>query len=372
MPANSEELIVDAFGGAVKGDDYAYLMTEFGIERIQELLPQIKDPHFYMTREVMFGHTDLGRVLDAIRKNQPFAVMTGIKPSSYYHLGNFITASEVVYFQQQGAHVSFCIADIESYADGRQTPQETTEYAIDNITDVLALGLNPKKAYIYRQSEELDVLRLGSIFASHVTYNMMKGLYGERPFGHYQAALIQAGDILLPQLERFGGPKPTVTPVGADQAPHARLTRDLGKKDEFKKRYGFIPSSFTFHILLKGLDGSDKMSKRTPMSFFNFQEEDSLIKKKMMNAFTGGRDTVEEQRRLGGRPDICRNYDLGKFFFIPNEKALQNLREECMSGRILCGECKLQMHERVIEFKNKHNSKKEKMFDLARSIVIQE
>ena len=92
----------------------------------------------------------------------------------------------------------------------------------------------------------------------------------------------------------------------------------------------------------------------------------------MMNAFTGGRDTVEEQRRLGGRPDICRNYDLGKFFFITNEKDLQNLREECMSGQILCGECKLQMYERVIEFKNEHNSKKEKMFDLARSIVKQE
>ena len=373
MPrVNSEELVVDAFGGGVKEDDYAYLMTEFGIEPIQDLLPEIPDPHIYMTRGVMFGHTDLGRVIEAIRKKRPFAVMTGIKPSSYYHLGSFITASEVIYFQEQGAHVSFCIADIESYADGRQTPQETTKYAIDNIADALALGLDPKKGYIYRQSEELDVVRLGSIFSAHVTYNMMKGLYGERSFGHYQSALIQAGDILLPQLERFGGPKPTVTPVGADQAPHSRLTRDLAKKEVFQKLYGFFPSSFTFHYLLKGLDGSDKMSKRTPMSFFNFQEEDALIKKKVMNALTGGRDTVEEHRRLGGRPDICRNFDLGKYFFIQSDKELADLREECTSGRILCGECKMRMLDRILEFKHKHNAKKEKMQDLARAIVLKE
>jgi len=369
---NSDDLVVDAFGGAVREDDYAYLMTEFGMEKIQDILPQIPDPHFYMTRGVMFGHTDLGRVVEAIRKKQPFAVMTGIKPSSYYHLGSFITATEVIYFQQQGAHVSFCIADIESYADGRQTPQQTTKYAIDNIADVLALGLDPKQAYIYRQSEEIDVLRLGSIFSAHVTYNMMRGLYGDRTFGHYQSALIQAGDILLPQLERFGGPKPTVTPVGADQAPHGRLTRDLAKKEEFQKLFGFFPSSFTFHLLLKGLDGSDKMSKRTPMSFFNFQEDDTLIKKKIMNAFTGGRDTVEEQRRLGGRPDICRNFDLGKFFFIPDDKDLDDLRDECMSGRLLCGECKQRMLERILRFKHQHNAKKEKMQDLARSIVLRE
>lgn len=369
---NSEELVVDAFGGGVKEDDYTYLMTEFGIERIQNLLPEIHEPHYYMTRGVMFGHTDLGRILEAIQKKRPFAVMTGIKPSSYYHLGSFITATEVIYFQSLGAHVSFCIADLESYADGRQTPQETTKYAIDNIADVLALGLDPKRAYIYRQSEDMDVLRLGSLFAAHVTYNMMKGLYGERSFGHYHSALIQAGDILLPQLERFGGPKPTVTPVGADQAPHARLTRDLAKKEVFQNHYRFVPSGFTFHLLLKGLDGSDKMSKRTPMSFFNFQEEDTLIKQKMMNAFTGGRDTVEEQRQLGGRPDICRNFDLGKFFFIPSDKELTDLREECMSGRLLCGECKLRMLERVLEFKHRHNAKKEKLQDLARVIVLGE
>ena len=107
------------------------------------------------------------------------------------------------------------------------------------------------------------------------------------------------------------------------------------------------------------------------MSFFNFQEDDKLIKKKLMNAFTGGRDTVEEQRKLGGRPDICRNFDLGKYFFITNDKDLADLREECESGSLLCGECKLRMLDRILTFKHTHNAKKEKMQDLAQTIVLQ-
>ena len=50
---------------------------------------------------------------------------------------------------------------------------------------------------------------------------------------HVQAPLVQAGDILHPQLDEFGGIRPIVVPVGVDQDPHLRLTRGLASKSNW-------------------------------------------------------------------------------------------------------------------------------------------
>ena len=115
--------------------------------------------------------------------------------------------------------------------------------------------------------------------------------------GLYLSALIQAGDILLPQIKEFGGPKPTIVPVGIDQDPHLRLTRDLVPK--FGEQCGFIAPSSTYHKIIKALDGSPKMSKRNPMSYFTLVENPEVIAQKIADAFTGGRPTAVEQRKLG-------------------------------------------------------------------------
>ena len=303
---------VDAFGGSVT--NYNRLMTEFGIKPIEEIihtLPKDKQ-HYYMNRDILFGHSALEPVIEAMNKNKPFAIMTGIKPSSpEYHIGNLVTCNEVIYFQQQGGKVYFCIADIESYADGRLPLEEAEKNAIENVADLIALGLDLDNAYVYRQSQQKDVMQLGYLLSSHATYNMMKAIYGEHRIGVYNAAFVQVADILLPQV--LSGPIPTVTPIGADQAPHARLSHDLARKKFFQDTYKFFLPGFTFHKLIQGLDGSDKMAKRNPMSVLTLYETPKSLKKKIMNAFTGGRTTVEEQRKLGGQPEICRVFDMYRY-----------------------------------------------------------
>ncbi|MHA1331524.1 MAG: tryptophan--tRNA ligase, partial [Candidatus Hodarchaeales archaeon] len=253
--------IVNAFGGGVS--DYDRLISEFGITPIEDILPSLPKQyiHYYMTRGIMFGHTDLERILEAIEKKEEFAIMTGIKPSSNeYHIGNLVTCREVLHFQKMGGKLFFCIADIESYLDGKTSLEEAEQNAIENIADLIALGLNLDQAYVYRQSQQQDVLKLGCLLSAHVTYNTMKSIYGQNKLGVYNAALIQVADILLPQLVL--GPIPTVIPIGADQAPHARLARDLSRKKPLQDKYNFVLPSFTYHKLIKGLDNSCKMSKR--------------------------------------------------------------------------------------------------------------
>ena len=111
------------------------------------------------------------------------------------------------------------------------------------------------------------------------------------------------------------------------------------------------------------------MGKRNPMSYFTFNEPMKKIKKKVMNAFTGGRTTAEEQRRLGGRPDICPIYEMCKFHLMKTDRDIINLYHECSKGIILCGECKSKRFELLSDVIIKHNKKKAKFLGLAREIL---
>jgi len=357
---------LDPFGTTLV-KDYERLYAEFGIRPFKPLLPQIPNPSAAMRRGVIFGHRDFERILEAIRKNEEFAVMSGIKPTGEFHLGTLMTAREIIYFQQQGAMAFYCIADVEAYEDNGIPFEESEKIAVNNVADILALGFDPKRGYIYRQSKENRVKDLAIMFGRGVTLATMKAIYGERHMGLYLSALIQAGDILMPQLEDFGGPKPTVVPVGVDQDPHIRFTRDLAAK--FHSKYGFIPPSSTYHKLIKALDGGYKMSKRNPMSYFTLDEEPDVIAKKISYAFTGGQPTAEEQRKFGGNPDVCPIFDLYLFHFFEDDRDVIELYNDCKCGNILCGEDKARLVKIVTEFIKEHQRKKRRCIDKAREIL---
>jgi len=364
--SSAGKTILDPFGMTVV-EDYERLYEEFGIQPFKPLLAQIPEPYMPMRRGVIFGHRDFERVLNSMKNHEKFAVMSGIKPTGEFHLGTLTTAREIIYFQKQGATAFYCIADVEAYEDNRIPFERSEKYAVGNVADLLALGFDPKRGYVYRQSKDNRVKDLAIIFGRNVTLATMKAIYGERHMGLYLSALIQAGDILLPQLGDFGGPKPTVVPVGVDQDPHLRLTRDLASK--FHRKYGFVLPSSTYHKLMKGLDGSPKMSKRDPMSYFTFQDSLETIERKISNAFTGGRPTAEEQRKLGGTPEICPIYEMYMYHFFKEDKDVVQLYHDCKNGKILCGEDKERLIKIVLNFVKEHKRKRRQKIDKAREIL---
>jgi len=358
--------IIDPFGTTII-KDYNHLYEEFGIRPFRPLLTRVPNPSMYMRRNVVFGHRDFQHILEAMNTHKDFAVMSGIKPTGEFHLGTLMTAREVIYFQSQGATAFYCIADAEAYLDNNISFERSQKFAVGNVADLLALGFNPKRGCIYQQLKERRVRDLAIIFARGPTLATMKAIYGERHVGLYYSALIQAGDILMPQLKDFGGPKPTVVPVGVDQDPHLRLTRDLAAK--FRRKYNFILPSSTVHKIMKGLDGSPKMSKRNPTSYFTLHEKPEVIAKKISNAFTGGRDTVEEQRRLGGTPENCPVYELDMYQFVEDDDKVVQTYHDCKSGKLLCGEHKNQTTETVLNFVKNHRRERQKFLDKAREIL---
>jgi tryptophanyl-tRNA synthetase len=365
QPDPDKKTVLDPFGTSVIAD-YERLYKEFGIEPFDPILSKVPNPSVYMRRGIVFGHRDFDRILNAMQKHEEFAVLSGIKPTGEFHLGTLMTAKEIIYFQQHGAQTFYCIADIEAYEDNKIPFEKSEKIAVDNVADLLALGFDPKRAYVYRQSKESNVKDLAIIFGRAVTLATMKAIYGERNIGLYLAALIQAGDILLPQLEEFGKPKPTVIPVGVDQDPHIRFTRDLAQI--FYKKYGFVLPSSTYHKLMKGLDGSPKMSKRL-MNYFTLHDKPETIAKRISNAFTGGRATIKEQRELGGVPEICPVYEICMFHFVEDDTGIIKVYNDCKAGKLMCGEHKKQAIDIVSKFVREHQRKKKKFLDKAREIL---
>ena len=231
-----------------------------------------------------------------------------------------------------------------------------------------------EKSYIWRQSKEPIVKDVCFKVGRLVTQNMVNAIYGEKPFGLYLAALIQVGDIVLPQV--LDGVQPTVVPVGIDQDPHIRLTRDLTSRYYKEEKEGekiikpeFFKPGATYHKLLAGLDGTEKMSKRNPNSYFTFNEPLESIEKKVKSAFTGGRKNRKEQEELGGEPQKCMIYKILMYHFEPDDDILAENFEKCITGKLLCGTCKKNALEKVMTFIKEHREKKEKLIDKAREIL---
>lgn len=431
---------------STQSTDYQRLRDEFGIQAFDpDVLPH---PSPLMERGVIFGHRGFDLVARAIKMGDPWGTLTGLMPSGPMHLGHKLVMDQVVYYQKLGADVTITVADIEAWATRNMSLEKAREIAeVNYISNYLALGLDVKNAQIYYQSNRTAVKDLAWKLGRKVNWSTMESIYGfngTTNMAHTMAPLVQVGDILAPQLPEYGGPRPIVVPVGVDQDPHIRLTRDLAaanrtfnvqmhkddklgevlgvfvKTDEKvegwlnaakaalekigvadiklnvpykalyvggggpgdipavdaalaalemkKGAFGFVAPASTYHRFMGGLQGG-KMSSSKPESHISLIDTPEGAEKKMASALTGGRETAEEQRRLGGRAEECMVYESYVYHLIPDQKELAKLYEDCKSGRMLCGECKGIAKAKVHAFMKDLKEKRDEKAHLVKEIV---
>ena len=338
--------IIDPYGSELV-EDYEKIIKDFGLEQFNvNLFPE---SNRIMRRGVVFSGRDLKIISKCIKEKKPFYVLSGIMPTNdRIHFGNKMVVENIAYFQKHGAKAYILVADLESAAARGVSLEEAKKRALDfHIPAYIALGLDPKKTIFYFQSENKDVIHLAYEFSKKITLNEFKAIYGSADPGRIFSAVTQVGDILYPQLkERMPG----IIPVGVDQDPHIRLTRDIVNRTKEKKF--FLPSSI-YHKYTPSLDGNLKMSKSKPESCIELPEDPKKVCKKLMRAKTGGRDTVEEQRKKGGEPEKCMIFELYKQHLIEDDKELQKIYDDCKSGKLICGEDKQNACKKMTEFMNK-------------------
>lgn len=358
--------------GHIEIKDYDRLYKVFGIRPFSEVLPLLKragmEPSHLIARGIIFGHRDFDKVLEAKIRGEPVAVLTGFMPSGKFHFGHKMVVDQLVYLQRHGFKVHVVIADAEAYIVRRIPREEAVRIAVEEyIANMIALGLDPKDTVFYFQTNRgTAYYRLIQLFAGKVTAAEMEAIYGDVSPAKMMAALTQAADILHVQLDEYGGYRWVVVPVGADQDPHLRLTRDIA--DRMKGVVELERPASTYHKLQPGLDGK-KMSSSRPDSTIFLTDSPGEARRKLFKALTGGRATAEEQRKLGGVPEVCTVYHMDLYHLMPSEEEVGRVYRDCKSGRLLCGECKLLAWSKLERFLEDHRRKLEKAKDIAWKVV---
>jgi tryptophanyl-tRNA synthetase len=123
--------------------------------------------------------------------------------------------------------------------------------------------------------------------------------------------------------------------------------------------YGFFLPAATYHRFMQGLTGG-KMSSSVPESYIALTEPAEEAARKVKQAKTGGRATIEEQKRLGGIPEECMVYELLMFHLVEEDAQMKEIFEECKAGKRTCKACKLEAAELMHSFIKRHQEERER------------
>jgi len=356
------KITIDPWGSFLV-KDYEKLIGQYGLEPFSDaLLAKIPKPNKSMRRKVVFAHTDFGRVVDAINRKKKFYALTGIMPTlEKIHLGTKLVIENMRYFQEHGGKTFVLVADLEAAATRGTSLEEGRKRALNfHIPAYIALGLNPKKTMFYFQSTNEKVKNLGYIFSKKITLNEFRAIYGSTEPSRIMSSLLQAGDILFPQLEKR---MPGVIPVGPDQSPHVLLSRDITNRT--KSTFNFVPPSGLYHKFTPSLDGDLKMSKSKPGSCITIPDDIDEACKKIKRALSGARKTLADHRKYGAIPEKDMSFQLLTQHFIEDDKKLKKIYEEYKTGRMTTGEIKDITCEELTKFMKDF----EKNFKKAKKII---
>jgi len=344
-------------------EDNEKLVKEFGASRISSLKEM---PDFYTFKKgLIYSHRDFDKFFKALKKGEKCAIVSGLNASGTLHIGHKVVFDTNLYFQKEfGIPVFIPISDDESYVAGKVKDQkEALTHSLELAKELLAYGFDPHKTYFIIDQIYTNIYNLAIKLSAKINISEVKATYGyknEENIGLHFYPAVQSAHILFPQ-EKFGI-KNVLVPIGPDEDAHIRICRDVAPL------FGYEKPAILHSTFLPGTDG-EKMSK-SKNNAISLKDDSKTIAKKVGNAFSGGRDTLEEHRKLGGNPDIdiaCQY--LSKFFL--NEKESKKLFEDYKKGKLLSGEVKKQLTDEIIKMINKfqNNIKKVKKEDLTKSIL---
>ncbi len=271
-------------------------------------------------------------------------LFTGIQPSGASHLGNYLGAQANYVALQDRYESIYGIVDLHAMTtvhDGAEMRSLTHNM----VLDMLAVGLDPERSAIIRQSDFPEHAELAWIFNTVTpvswaertpTYKEKRQQGVENSLGLLDYPVLQAADIVIY--------KASVVPVGKDQDAHLELSREIVRA--YNRRYGDTfpepQAVYTEAPVVMGIDGATKMSKSAGNTIPIFAEPDE-IRRLVMSMVT---DPLRIKRTDPGRPEVCNVCQLHRFF---GGDYLQ-IQDGERTARTGCVDTKQLLAERVIEF----------------------
>lgn len=267
-------------------------------------------------------------------------ILSGIQPTGRFHWGNYFGAIQQYIALQDNEQAFYFIADLHALTtvrDARQLAQNTTDAALD----LLALGLDPAKATLFRQSDVPEVSELMWLLMTVTQHSLLekchaykdklaKGIAADA--GLFTYPVLMAADIVLYDSD--------VVPVGVDQVQHVEVTRDIAQR--INSLYGegtlHLPNARVMEATAKvpGLDG-EKMSKSYGNTIELFETAKSL-RKKIMSIKTDS--TPMEAPK---NPETCPVFTLYKLFATADQQ--DALAAKYRAGGMGYGEAKQTLYD---------------------------
>ena len=271
-------------------------------------------------------------------------VLSGIQPSGSLHMGNYFGAiATFVQLQKQGKEVFIFIADLHALTSWKSA--EKLKRSIWHVAaGLVALGLDPKKIVLYRQSDVPAIPTLSWQLSCVTPHGLLarghafkdktkKGIAAS--LGLFSYPVLQAADILIV--------RPGCVPVGADQKQHIEMTRDIAA--QFNSTFGkvFPLPNAEIHSAVSKVPGTDgeKMSKSYGNTIDIFAPE-SEIKKQIMGIRTGS-------YALGAKLPAKGCTILALMSLVHNERAVE-LKKKYRTGSIGYGEAKKMLLEETLAY----------------------
>lgn len=283
-------------------------------------------------------------------------VLSGIQPTGRFHWGNYFGAIRQYIDLQDNEQAFYFIADYHALTTVRE-PEVLRGFVMDAALDLLALGLKPEQAALFRQSDVPEVTELTWLLMTITQMHLLekchaykdkkaKGIAADA--GLFTYPVLMAADILLYDSD--------VVPVGLDQVQHIEVTRDIASR--FNNLYGEealkLPNAKVVESAAKvpGTDG-EKMSK----SYNNTIElfETPKRTKKKINSVKTDSSGVEDPKD----PETCAVFALYKLF--AEEEQQTALAERYRAGGMGYGEAKKLVYEAAMEHFGKARERREKL-----------
>jgi tryptophanyl-tRNA synthetase len=349
----------------VKGKvDYDKLIVQFGTQPItDELRERIRrdagDLHVMLRRKVFFSHRDLESVLKDYEEGKGFFLYTGRAPSLGMHIGHLIPFIFTKWLQEKfKVNLYIEITDDEKFMRNPEySLDDTRKWAYENILDIIAVGFDPNRTFIFQDTEYIrNMYPLAVKIAKKMTFSEVKATFGLDVSSNIGIIFYPALQIVPTMFER----KRCLIPAGIDQDPYWRLQRDIAES------LGFLKASQIHSKFLPPITGVEgKMSSSSPESAIYLTDDKDTVKRKVMKyAFSGGQPTVELHRRLGGNPEIDVPFQWLYYFFEEDDNRIEEIGEDYKSGKILSGELKQLLVDKLNYFLEDHRRKRDEAKDL--------
>jgi tryptophanyl-tRNA synthetase len=279
------------------------------------------------------------------RREAPARVFSGIQPSGLPHLGNYLGMVRNAVAMQQTHEAIYCIVDYHALTSTHD-PEVIRRNTFEMAVGLLALGLDPGRSILFRQSDRPEHTELAYLLSTVVPVSWVertptfKEKKRDQPHDINHALLtypvLQTADIAIYHAREV--------PVGKDQAAHLELAREIIRV--WNSRYGdyFVEPQavFTDSPIVLGTDGTRKMSKSLG-NVIEILAEPEVIRKQVMSMVT---DTQRILRTQPGRPEVCNVCQLHRFFGDDYESIWEGER----TARTGCVDTKKLLADRIIAY----------------------